>query len=80
VRINVNKGTPNEIPYITLGCGGVKPETNAHEFADCYAEKYHFARFDITNNDSIQVFITEKYLNQPGNIEKFFIKNRPKQQ
>ena len=79
VRINVDKGTPNEIPYITLGGGGVAPVHNAHNLADCYAEKYHFARFDITNNDSAHVFITEKHLNQPGNIEKFYIKNRPKQ-
>jgi hypothetical protein len=80
VRINVDKGTPNEIPYITLGGGGVAPEPNAHSLADCYAEKYHFARFDITNNDSAQVFITEKHLHIEGNIEKFYIKNRPKQQ
>jgi hypothetical protein len=79
VRINVDKGTPNEIPYITLGGGGVAPEHNANNLADFYAEKYHFARFDITNNDSIHVFITEKHLHQPGNIEKFYIKNRPKQ-
>lgn len=77
IRINVDKGTPNEIPYLTLGVGGVAPEHNAHQLADCYAEKYHFARFDITNNDSLHVFITEKHLNQPGNIEKFYIKNRP---
>jgi len=51
----------------------------SHEYADCYAEKNVFPRFDITNNDSLHVFITEKNLNQPGNIEKIYIKNRPKQ-
>jgi len=78
IRINVDKGTGNEIPYITLGCGGVEPETNAHNLADCYAEKLHFARFDVTNTDSLHVLVTEKHLNIPGNIDNFYIKNRPK--
>ena len=77
-RINTKKGTENEIPYVTLGGGGVAPCGNASSHADCYAEKLHFARFDIKDEDFMHVYVTEPGQHL-GSIEEFVIPNRPKQ-
>ena len=78
IRINADKGTTDEIPYLTLGRGGVTVEHCNHDSAECYSEQLHFARFEVTNNDSLHVLVTEKHLHIAGNIDNFYINNRPK--
>ena len=79
IRINVDKGTDNEIPYLTLGGGGVKPDNLDHPDADVYAAKLHFAKFRVYNDEKMRVWITEPEQGTLGNIDDFYIYNRPKQ-
>ena len=79
-RVTIDKGTKDEIPYLILGRGGVSVECSyKHPLADAYSEVIHFARFDVTSNrDSMHVLVTEKHWNNPGDVDNFYFKNRPK--
>ena len=77
IRINKNKGTPNEIPYITLGGGGSDLSNENGSYADCIAKLFHFARFDVKDSAYIRVTV---HRNVDKNfIEEFVIPNRQKQ-
>jgi len=77
MRLTKDRGTRDEIPYITLGGAGASlgDLPNHYSHSDKSASKFHFAKFQVLNDSLMHVSVSEPH-HGISSVDDFYIKNR----